>query len=82
MWDLLFKFIDGDTNTVDTHERMLVKCNIHDIKRKRLTDTRPSPEILDMINHLVEERALFTKSILEQLDQIDKMITDVLNKTE
>ena len=81
MWDLLFKFIDGDTNTVDTYERMHVKCNIHDIKRKSITNTRPSPEILDMINNLVEERALFTESILEQLNKIDKMISDVLNKS-
>lgn len=82
MWDLLFKFIDGDTNMVDTHERMLVKCNIHDIKRKSITDTRPSPETLDVLNQLVEERALFTESILERLEQIDMMISDVLNKTE
>ena len=72
MWDLLFKFIDGDT--VDT-----VKY-VPDTKTPR--DTQPSPETLDVLNHLVEERALFTESILEQLEQIDKMIIDVLNKTK
>ena len=74
MWDLLFKFIDGDTNIVDTIK--------HESKTKRITDTRPSPEILDALNQLVEERSLFTKSILEQLNQIDKMISDVLNKSK
>ena len=68
MWDLLFKFIDGDTDTVDTDERMYVKCNIHDIKRKSIRETRPSPETLDALNQLVEERALFTKSILKGTD--------------
>ena len=74
MWDLLFKFIDGDTNIIDTIKR--------ESNTKRITNTRPSPEIFDMINQLVERHALFTKSILEQINHIDKIISNVLNKYE
>lgn len=72
MWDLLFKFIDGDT--VDT-----VKY-VPDTKTPK--DTQPSQETLDVLNQLVEERALFTESILEQLEHIDNILNGVLNKTE
>lgn len=72
MWDLLFKFIDGDT--VDTVKYVP--------DTKTLRDTQPSPKTLDMLNHLVEERTLFTETILEQLDHIDNILKDALNKTE
>lgn len=74
MWDLLFKFIDGDTNTIDTIK--------HDTNTESVKDTRHSPKILDAIDHLVEERLRFTESILEQLEHIDNILKDVLNKTE
>lgn len=74
MWDLLFKFIDGDTNREDTVKYVP--------DTKSTTDTRPSPEALNAINRLVEERTLFTETILEQLDHIDNILKDALNKTE
>lgn len=74
MWDLLFKFIDGDTNREDTAKY------VPDTKTPK--DTRPSQETLDMLNRLSEERAIFTESILEQLDHIDNILNGVLNKTE
>lgn len=74
MWDLLFKFIDGDTNRVDT-VKYIPDTN-------STADSRPSSKTLDAINQLLEERALFNESILEQLDHIDNILKGVLNKTE